>query len=40
MRTSSQRNFVWACWMHGVKDERIPLSHGILGQETNGAVGC
>ena len=22
-----------------VKDERIPLSHGILGQETNGAGG-
>ena len=23
-----------------VKDERIPLSHGVLGQETNGATDC
>ena len=23
-----------------IKDERIPLSHGMIGQETNGAAGC
>ena len=23
-----------------IKDERIPLSHGVLGQETNGAEEC